>query len=153
MRSPGKNTLIPVFILFLVTSMFAACSREQKSVTLSSPANVDISAEGRIITITWDAVDNAVGYEIVTTSVGCSSGNRTINTKEETVVITSNKKAASNVKIDGETSIKITLMAKSGDRNSPMASAVTAKVMSLGGTVSGKVYNDSEYSETVEKTL
>jgi hypothetical protein len=84
--------------------------------------------------------------------VGCGSGNRTINTKEHTAVATSTGSVASNVTI-GDTSITINLMASSGDPSIPMASAVTAKIKSLGGAVSKKTYIDSDYSEVVNKVI
>jgi hypothetical protein len=128
-------------------------STDGSDLKLSIPANVTIDVTGRLMTVTWNAVDNALGYNIVTTSVGCGSGNRTVDTKEGTAVTTSSGNAANNVQITGRTSIQLTLMAARGNPNAAMASAVTAKVMSLGGTVSAKEYVDSDYSEIVSKTI
>ena len=47
---------------------------------LNVPANLSISVDHRLMTISWDAVENAVGYIIQTTSENCGSGNRIINT-------------------------------------------------------------------------
>ena len=47
---------------------------------LNVPRNLSVSVDGRLMTITWDAVDNAMVYIIHTTSENCSSGNRIINT-------------------------------------------------------------------------
>lgn len=150
MKTPAKHQFVSV-LFFLSLSMFAAC--ERKPAALVSPANVHIAVAGRIMTVTWDEVKNAQGYVIVLTSEGCASGNRTINTVEKTAVITSSGNSASNVEITGETSIKITLMAARGDPDSAMAKAVTAKVMSLGGTVKKRVYIDSDYSQEIRLAL
>ena len=47
---------------------------------LNVPRNLTISVDHRLMTISWDAVDNAIGYIIQTTSENCGSGNRIINT-------------------------------------------------------------------------
>ncbi|MDR0316289.1 MAG: hypothetical protein LBH97_05255 [Treponema sp.] len=155
-----QRSAVPLLIiaLALITGFLTTgCDKDSKQTNggnkLSAPANVTINVTGRLMTVTWSAVNNALGYEIVTTSVGCSSGNRTINTREGTAVATSSGNTASNVAITGETSIRITLMAASGNPDAAMASAVTAKIMSLGGTVSEIVYANSDYSETVSKTI
>jgi hypothetical protein len=151
-----KHFKLLVIALALIIGLFAGCKKDAGPTTdntdLCPPANVNITVIGRAMTVTWDAADNASGYEIVTTSVGCGSGNRTINTKENTAVVTSSGNAASNVSI-GQTSLKITLMAASGNPDAAMASAVTAKVKSLGGTITEKTYVDSDYSEIVSKTI
>ena len=135
------------------------CDRNPKQasdsniITLSPPSNVNIDVSGRIMTVTWDEVDGAQGYMIVLTSADCSSGNRTIDTKAGTAVITSSGNSAANVEITGKTSLKITLMAARNDPNIAMANAVTAKVMSLGGAISKSIYVDSDYSEVVSKPI
>jgi hypothetical protein len=134
--------------MLVIGFLLTGCDKNSNPV-LSSPANVKIDVSGRLMTVTWDAVDNASGYEVITTSVDCASGNRTIDTKKGTKVITGRDSDAVNVEISGETSIKITLMAATDDPNSAMASAVTAKVMSLGGKVSKNVYADSDYSQII----
>ena len=140
--------------------IFWGCNNEpidketDTEINLGIPKNVSISVDGIKMTVTWEAVNKALGYEIITASTDCGSGNRTINTKEKTAVITGSGSSAANVKINEGTSIEITLMASSTSTpDIPMASAVTAKVKSLGGTVSEVVYIDSEYSQTVNKTI
>ena len=146
-------------IAVIMALYFISCMTEPKGkeddteINLGIPKNVSINVQGRLMTVTWDAVNNALGYEIITTSVGCGSGNRTINTKEKTAVATSNGSVASNVKINDGNSIEITLMASTPGSSVAMASSVTAKVKSLGGTVSEVLYFDSEYSETVNKVI
>jgi hypothetical protein len=135
-----------------VNSDYSEVKKYDIRIILCPPENVKITVVGRVMTVTWDTEDNAFGYEVVTTSVGCGSGNRTINTKDNTAVITSTGAAATNV-IIGQKSISITLMASSGNSNIPMASAVTAKAKSIGGTASGKKYVTSDYSEVISKTI
>jgi hypothetical protein len=154
----GFPKLLIIALVLIIGLFTTACENNSKlppgDTTLSIPANVSISVTGRIMTVTWDAADNAFGYEIVTTSEGCESGNRTINTKENTAVVTSGGAVATNVTIGEGTSITITLTAYSSENpNIPMANAVTAKVKSIGGTVSGKKYIDSDYSETENKPI
>ena len=153
MRISVKCKIVAVYMILLIVSVFASCERKKDPVILSSPKNVSITVEGRIMTVTWDAVDRAQGYIVVLTSEGCGSGNRTIDTRAGTSVITSSGKDASNVEITRETEIKVVLMAARGDPNSAMAKAVTAKVMSIGGTVSKKIYNDSDFSEIAREEL
>jgi hypothetical protein len=115
---------------------------------LDAPPNVKIEVTGRLMTVSWDAVENAGGYQIYTTSTGCTSGNRIINTKARTV---SNHAGASirgsSVEFISPTSINILLMAR---RNStgPMASAVSAKVKALSNNDKNNstYYMDSAYS-------
>jgi hypothetical protein len=152
----GKPTLqknmVPIMVIvFALIAGFLStgCSKESKKVDNKITNNVKINVTGRVMTVTWDAVKNAEGYEIVTTSEGCSSGNRTINTKEGTAVSTRSGSAARNVVIGERNSISITLMAARGDPDIPMANAVTAKVKSLGVIRSGEENLDSDYSELV----
>ena len=147
MKRQLKSPILPVCTLLLVLAIFTACEAKPKQ--LKPPANITITIDGRDMTVTWDEVKNAQGYTIVLTSENCSSGNRTIDTREGTVVVTSSGRNASNVEITDETSLQIRLMAARGDRTRAMATAVTAKVMSLGGTDGKKVYEDSDYSEEV----
>ena len=132
---------------------------------LAAPKNVKIEINNRQMIVTWDAIPNALGYEIITTSENCGSGNRTINTKENTAaapngnntLVGGNNAAASNgvVQIHAKNKIEITLMPEwniPGDNQSGrneskiMATAVTAKVRALGGA---RGYTDSDFSETV----
>ena len=139
---------------FLITACGKDSGKTNGDIELCTPANVNIEMSGRAMTVSWDAADNAQGYEIVTTSVGCASGNRTINTKAGTMLVTSNGNNATNVVIGSENFITITLMAAGSDKpNTPMASSVTAKVKSLGGTISGKEHADSDYSEVTSHTI
>jgi hypothetical protein len=144
-----------IIALVLVTGLLTmGCNKGPgRTTTMGIPANVNIDVSGRTMTITWSAVANAQGNEIITTSEGCSSGNRIINTKAGTAVVTSSGANASNVNIRSRNSIAITLMASGRDENTPMANVVTAKVKSLGGTVSGKQYGDSDYSAVVRHNI
>ena len=159
MISTNSFLLTIITLTAIIVISLTGCDKKAEQeipsgpVQLTVPANVSIDVTGRAMTVTWNKADNALGYEVVTTSVGCTSGNRTVNTKEKTSVITSSGNAAANVKIEGETSVVITLMAASGNPNTAMASAVTAKVMALGGDNAGKTILDSDYSETVRITI
>jgi len=128
---------------------------------LGTPANVTITVEARTMTVTWNAVSGASGYEIVTTSTGCGSGNRIINTKNGTANVFTeangigadalkDDKSNGAVEIKGAASFQITLMPAMGDSSKPMASAVSAKVKALGD---GTQYLDSVYSAVVTKML
>jgi len=129
---------------------------------LGTPANVTITVVQRTMTVTWDAVNGAQGYEIITTSTGCGSGNRIINTKSGTANVFTeaagigadalkNDKSNGAVEIKGAAAIEITLMPQMmGDQNVPMASAVSAKVRALGD---GIKYLDSGYSAEATKPL
>jgi len=133
--------------------------------TLEIPKNVKIDINVRQMTITWNAVPNAQGYEIITTSENCGSGNRTINTKDNTAFAPNGNNtlagganlASSNgmVQIHGKNKIEITLMPEwnipgnnqSGRNESKiMATSVTVKVRALGGS---KGYIDSDFSDVV----
>jgi hypothetical protein len=151
-----QRPFLIIALALMVGLLMTGCNKDSGrkapgDTRLAIPANVDIDVTGRLMSVSWNAVDKALGYQVITTSVGCGSGNRTIDTKEGTAVLTSSGKDASNVEITGETSIRITLMAARGDPSTAMASAVTAKVMSLGGTASENV--DSDYSEITSKTI
>jgi len=137
---------------------------------LAVPTNITITVTQRTMVVTWDEVANASGYEITTDSENCGSGKKIINTKDITA-ITNNPASTSNganalkndktngaVEILAKNKIQITLMpAKDADNNNidtkPMATAVTAKVKSLGTTISGNGYSDSDYSAVVRKEL
>jgi len=161
-----KNLLQSGILLIAIAGLLvlAGCDTEPEPepVNLGTPANVTINVVQRTMTVTWDAVSGALGYEIVTTSVGCGSGNRIINTKSGTANVYTeaagigadalkNDKSNGAVEIKGATTIEITLMPQMmGDQNVPMASAVSAKVKALGD---GNDYLDSGYSAVVTKTL
>jgi hypothetical protein len=150
-----------------------------EEVTLGVPTNVKITVveKTRIMTVTWDAVANAAGYEIITDSEGCGSGKRIINTKDITAFVynTANtppqgtSSVMNSIKNDGsgtqangsvlilaKNKIQITLMPATGETEKVMASAVTAKVRALtpgGQTIDEIIYKDSAYSSVarVEK--
>jgi len=136
---------------------------------LAVPKNIKIDFDVRQMIVTWDAVPNAQGYEIITTSENCGSGNKTINTKTNTAVAPngnnflagSNNPITSNgvVQIHGKNKIEITLMpewnipgnSQSGRNESKiMATSVTVKVKALGGT---RGYTDSGFSDIVTRTI
>jgi hypothetical protein len=152
-KSPLQRNAVTIMVIAMALITGLLMTGCDKPIKLSIPKNINVNVTGRIMTITWDAVKNAEGYEIITTSEGCGSGNRTINTKEGTKVATRSGNAVSNVTIRADNSITITLMAAAGNPNAAMARAVTAKVKSIGGTVSKKVYVDSEYSKVVNHTI
>jgi len=129
---------------------------------LAAPKNVKIEINARQMVITWDAVPNALGYEIITTSENCGSGNRTINTKDNTasapngsnVLAGGRNPAAANgmVQIHARNKVEITLMPEwniPGDNQSGrneskiMATSVTVKVKALGGV---RGFTDSDFS-------
>jgi len=141
-----KILIITVCAVLFTAFTFAACDTN----TLSPPAKLKIGVEGLKMTVTWDAAANAQGYNVVLTSLGCGSGNRTINTKTGTSVVTGDGNKAANVEIVSETALKIMLMAAADNPDIAMADSLTAKAMSLGGTVSGNEYADSKFSGTVK---
>ncbi|MDR1868358.1 MAG: hypothetical protein LBQ82_00055 [Treponema sp.] len=155
-----KNLLKSAFVLSIIAGLlvFAGCDEAPKD--LDTPTNVTITVDGRTMTVSWNAVNGAQGYEVYTTSVGCGSGNRIINTKDNTATDHDGKasylksdKSNGAVEIKSATSIQITLMPMGEDNTKPMASKVTAKVRALGGESGGTNYLDSEYSAVTEKTL
>jgi hypothetical protein len=148
-----KKKVTITITLLAVALLATGCGAGGDDFTLPVPAKVRIGVSGRQVTVSWRQARNAQGYEIITTSEGCGSGNRKADTREGTAILTSNGDEATNVEFIGKTSIRITLMASDEDPNVPMASSVTAKVMSLGGTASGNVYLSSDYSEIVSKTI
>ena len=99
------------------------------------------------MTVTWNAVPCAAGYEIYTTSADCTSANRIINTQAETVTDHA-KEAKTNVTFVSETSFTLMLMAATNNAEAAMATAVTAKIKSLGNDS-----KDSKYSKVVNKTI
>jgi hypothetical protein len=140
--------LFKLYILVIVLAGFSLvnCDKKQENPDcpqLAVPANVKVEVVGRVMTVSWDAVANAIGYQIYTTSTGCGSGNRIVNTATQTATTHSNAAVTSVVFID-DTSFRITLMASSSNPNAPMASAVSAKVMAL---ADGEKYSDSDYSK------
>jgi len=147
----------------LAMGLFMACDEapeDPKVVNLDTPTNVQVTVVNRTMTVTWNAVENAQGYEITTTSENCGSGKKIINTKTKTATnlegigaYIKNDKSNGAVVIKNATTIEITLMPKSMGSNEPMATAVTAKVKALGGKVGDNQYNDSEYSSVVSKSL
>ena len=176
-----KNTIrmtgfigIALIIGFFTVSCKTLDNAESKK--LSVPKNVKIEITARQMIVTWSAVPNAQGYLIETTSENCRSGNKIINTKNGTAVMTSSGgsslagtdredgirvRATDNgaVQIHGKNKFEITLMPEwniPGDNTSGrneskiMATAVTAKVKAIGGS---RGYSDSDYSNTVTRNI
>ena len=157
-----RNWLRNALVLSAITGLLVltGCDEAVKDENLGVPANVTINVVGRTMTVSWNAVNGAQGYEIYTTSENCASGNRIINTKGNTATghdgtgsYIKDDKSNGAVEIKSATSIEITLMPAMGDNTKPMATKVTAKVKALGGESGGTNYLDSEYSAVVEKTL
>ena len=149
---------IGIAVMILAAGIFTAgCDNlddseddtDVKDVALTVPGNITINIDGLKMTVTWDSVANAQGYEITTTSANCGSGNRVVNTKTKTVNSGSNVPAETIL----ENSIVINLMAKMDENTAPMATSVTAKVKSLGGKVGNNNYIESNYSNAVTKQI
>ena len=173
MKNLYKNcsitSVIGIIGMALVIGLLTTGCKTLEDIQLDTPKNVQINVDVRQMIVTWDAVPHAQGYIIETTSEGCGSGNRTVNTKEGTAVITANGNNAlfddgrnGAVKITGKTEIEITLMPEynipgdsgSGSNdNEPMPTSVAAKVMAIGGKVSDRKYTDSSYSNVVIFTI
>ena len=164
-HSFGFTTVLALVIGLLTMN---CANADNLDLNLNTPKNVRITVDGRTMTVTWDAVKNARGYEIVTSSTDCNSGKRLINTKDKTAKNNTegsdnfgknallNDKSNGAVEIKGKTKIEITLMPNANatePNTTPMASEVSAKVKALGGKVGGNEYLDSEYSELTTKTL
>ena len=126
---------------------------------LATPANLSISVAGRLMTVTWDAVDNASGYIITTSSTACGSGNRIVNTATGTATshagTATNSGTAENgitnrgngfVTFTSATSFTIWLMPEAGSETNVMATSLSANIMAVGD---GVAYTDSERSATV----
>jgi len=167
-----KNLLKSAIVLIAIAGLLALAGCDtavDDPENLGTPANVAITVEERTMTVTWDEVSGASGYEIITDSVGCGSGKRKINTKDITAIVynTDNNppegnNAMNTVKADGtqangsvlilaKNKIQITLMPQMmGDQNVPMATEVSAKVKALGD---GTQYLDSVYSAVKTYTL
>ena len=168
-----KNSLklICIAVIALLAVIFTAGCKSLDSAAggekkLDSPKNIKIEINVRQMIITWDAVPNAQGYEIITASVNCGSGNRIINTKDNTALAPNGSNvlagganlisANGTVQIHGKNKIEITLMPEwnipgnnqSGrNENRIMASSVSAKVKALGGL---RGYHDSDFSGEVK---
>jgi len=145
--------LLFITSLSLLMILLPACNEDY---TLKAPSNIKVDVTLRVMTITWDVVPNALGYEIHTTSIGCASGNRIINTKENTATAHNgttntlfNDGRNGAVQIVSPNKVEITLMPMTPGSDEPMPSAVTAKIKALGGTVNGQEYLDSEYSAVI----
>jgi len=157
-----KNWLKSALVLSAIAVLLAlsGCDTAAQVDILAVPANVQITVVNRTMTVTWNAVPNAQGYEILTTSTNCGSGNKLINTKANTATALNNstnylKDDGSNgaVQIKGATTIEITLMPKTMGSDEPMATAVSARVKALGGETEKDTYLDSGYSDAVTKTI
>jgi hypothetical protein len=158
--------LLGITAITLLIGLFTlSCATAPAILSAPSPENIKIDVKGRTMTVTWDEVTNATGYEIITFSENCGSGRRKINTKTGTAIVNfpGSSSNGANALLNDETNgavvilaknkIQITLMPAVGDLSKPMATAVTAKVMAFGGTVDGKKYLDSDYSSVVRKEL
>lgn len=151
-----------VALVIGLLSLSCASMSGNNQTILKSPANLKIDVTGRTMIVSWDEVANASGYEIITFSENCGSGRRKINTRDGTAVVNfpesvnNGKNALLDNASDGavvileKTKIQITLMPAIGNAAIPMATAVTAKVMSFG---SDNKYLDSDYSSVVRKEL
>ena len=135
-----------IIILGILLFSFFSCVPDPDPVQLAVPENLQIIVVGREMTVTWDAVKNASGYILYTTSVGCGSGNRIVNTATKTVRLHNPPGGQATGTIVNSTTFRHTLMAASGSTTEAMASSLTAKVMSVGD---GETYIDSEYSDVV----
>jgi len=151
LKISGIIGLVLVIVL-LSTGCKTVDDRISDEFKLDIPANVIIEVNVRQMTVTWNAVNNALGYEIYTTSENCGSGNRIINTRENTATSHTGTPASTDptangaVQFKGATTIEITLMPEVGSTTEPMPTAVTAKVKALGGKTGGQEFLDSEYS-------
>jgi len=84
--------LIGITVMILTIGIFTVSCGDlddtEKDGKLLAPKNIKIEIESNgnreRMVVTWDAVSNASGYEIYSVSVGCGSGNRLINTEENT---------------------------------------------------------------------
>jgi len=159
------NKFFGITVITLVIGLLTTgCAK--KSTVLGIPANIRIDVTDRTLIVTWDAVANASGYEVITYSEGCNSGRKKINTGKNKAVVFNPESTAKDganalkkdkssgaVEILEKNKIQITLMPSMSDSAKPMATAVTAKVRALGGTVSGINYSDSDYSAEVNTVL
>jgi len=154
-----------IVIMLVIQLLIVSCATAPNILSAPAPENIKIEVNGRTMIVSWDEVDNATGYEIITFSENCGSGRRKINTKAGTAVVNfpGNANDGKNALLDDKSNgaveilaknkIQITLMPAMNDKTKPMATAVTAKVMAFGGIVSGKKYLDSDYSSVVKKEL
>ena len=159
----NKSVLWSLPVIFLVFA-FSACSRNAPAsaggTQLPTPANLNISVVGRLMTVTWDPVPNATGYIINVTSAGCATGNRIANTETRMATNhagTTTRSAISPTPITaadgfitftGETSFTMWLMANSPapqHAHIPMPTSLTARIMAIGRGS----YRNSEYSAPV----
>ncbi|MCL2043788.1 MAG: hypothetical protein FWG89_06590 [Treponema sp.] len=162
-----KYVILIVFLICFGLSIgLVGCTRSKTGketqthpVQLVTPDNLSISVTGRLMTVTWNAVDNARGYIIHTTSPGCGSGNRIVNTATSTVTshtgVTTNSSSAVNgitdrgngfVTFTGETSFTIWLMPETGSETEVMANSLIANIAAVGD---GVTYTDSGQSNDV----
>ena len=150
-------------LCFSLCICLPGCARTNaKNARLAAPANLSVSVTGRLMTVSWDAVDNASGYIIHTASAGCTSGNRIVNTADKTVTNhagarTNSRTAETGITIGGNgfvtftgaTSFTIWLMAET-DQDDPndevMTRSLTVKAMSVGD---GADHLNSGYSTSV----
>ena len=151
------------FALFI---FLIGCSRSDNAnqtqanpVQLAIPANLQISVTGRLMTVTWNAVNNARGYIIHTTSVGCGSGNRIVNTATNTVTSHTGAEVSSAVYANGiidrgngfvtftgTTSFTIWLMPETNSETEAMASSLIANIVAVGDGIN---YTNSPQSSNI----
>jgi|GEM_PF-2448336 len=174
-RIYGKVQIMKKSILAILICIFCfACSRNADNgdggiagspgsvtpVQLSVPLNLRISVTGRLMTVSWNRVENARGYLVNTTSAGCSSGNRIINTADRTVTTPTGSPSGSTVSLSGitdrgngfvtftsPTSFTIWLMPEAGSETEVMASSITANIIALGNGID--YVNSSQSSDVV----
>ena len=154
-----KNYLVFAACMFIIGLGGCAPRDNISAAQLAAPANISISVVGRLMTVSWDAVDNARGYTVYTRSINCGSGNRIINTVRRNVTDHAGGKIRSAraangiinrgngfVTFTGDTSITIWLMPETGSNTEVMATSLEAVITAVGD---GRRYADSEPSAVV----
>ena len=148
MKYPANKIVFPM-IVCIISILLAGCSRSggggsSRAQQLPSPANMRVTVTGRLVNVSWDAVENARGYIINMSSPGCASGNRIINTATRTVTghdgtVTPSAAASQGitnrgngfVTFTGPTSFTLWLMAGSSETEA-MANSINAAIMAVG---------------------
>ena len=151
-----KKYILIIMCIALVGCIRSNTESETIPVQLETPASLNITVVGRLMTVRWTTVENASGYLVHTTSLGCSSGNRIVNTATGTV--TSHTGAAMNsasavngitdrgngfVTFTGTYSFTIWLMPEAGSETEVMATSLVVNIRAIGDGVN---YTDSEPS-------
>ena len=154
-----KKYLVLAACLFIIGLSGCTPRDNIDAVQLAVPGNLNISVAGRLMTVSWDDVDNARGYIVYTRSINCASGNRIINTARRNVTDHAGGKIRSAraangitnrgngfVTFTGKNSITIWLMATAGSNTEVMATSIEAVIQSVGD---GRKYTDSGRSAPV----